>query len=70
MHEHGCLHFHIYNKNLYKTEQKKLIVPFENKKLTIICQKQASRKYIGSIQIVAHLKRFCLTYHLLKSDQK
>jgi hypothetical protein len=24
MHEHGCLHFHIQNKNLYKTEQKKV----------------------------------------------
>jgi hypothetical protein len=23
MHEHGCLDFHIQNKNLYKTEQKK-----------------------------------------------
>jgi hypothetical protein len=23
MHEHGCLHFHIQNENLYKTEQKK-----------------------------------------------
>jgi hypothetical protein len=62
MHEHGCLHFHIQNKNLYKTEQKKLIVQFEKKKLTIICQKQNSRT-IGSIQIVAHLKRFCLTHH-------
>jgi hypothetical protein len=31
MHEHGCLHFHIQNKNLYKTEQKKLIVQFEKK---------------------------------------
>jgi hypothetical protein len=26
--------------------------------------------YIGSIQIVAHLKRFCLTHHLLKSYEK
>jgi hypothetical protein len=70
MHEHGCLHFHIQNKNLYKTEQKKLIVQFEKKKkLTIICQKQNSRT-IGSIQIVAHLKRFCLTHHLLKSYEK
>jgi hypothetical protein len=33
MHEHGCLHFHIQNNNLYKTEQKKLIVPFEKKKV-------------------------------------
>jgi hypothetical protein len=24
MHEHGCLDFHIQNKNLYKTEQKKV----------------------------------------------
>jgi hypothetical protein len=24
MHEHGCLHFRIQNKNLYKTEQKKV----------------------------------------------
>jgi hypothetical protein len=69
MHEHGCLHFHIQNKNLYKTEQKKLIVQFKKKKLTIICQKQNSRT-IGSIQIVAHLKRFCLTHHLLKSYEK
>jgi hypothetical protein len=57
-------------KNLYKTEQKKLIVPFEKKKLTIICQTQNSRTNIGSIEIVAHLKRFCLTYHLLKSNKK
>jgi hypothetical protein len=70
MHEHGCLHFHIVNKNLYKTEQKKLIVQFENKMLTIICQKQKSRTNIGSIQIVAHLKRFCLAYQLLKSYEK
>jgi hypothetical protein len=70
MHEHGCLHFHIKNKNLHKTEQKKVIVPFEKKKLTIICQKQNSRTNIGSIQIVTHLKRLCLTYHLLKSDKK
>jgi hypothetical protein len=70
MHEHGCLHLHIQNKNLYKTEQKKLIVQFEKKKLTIICQKQNSRTNIGSIQIVAHLKRFCLTHHLLKSYEK
>jgi hypothetical protein len=46
------------------------MVPFEKKKLTIICQKQNSRTNIGAIQIVAHLKRFCLTYHLLKSDKK
>jgi hypothetical protein len=45
MHEHGCLHFHIQNKNLYKTEQKKLIVQFEKKNLTIICQKQLKNKY-------------------------
>jgi hypothetical protein len=32
MHEHGCLHFHIQNKNLYKTEQKKLIVQFKKKR--------------------------------------
>jgi hypothetical protein len=73
MHEHGCLHFHLQNKNLYKTEQKNLIVQFEKKKLTIICQKQNSRTNIGSIgsiQIVAHLKRFCLIYHLLKSYEK
>jgi hypothetical protein len=36
----------------------------------LICQKQNSRTNIGSIQIVAHLKRFCLTYNLLKSDKK
>jgi hypothetical protein len=73
MHEHGCLHFHLQNKNLYKTEQKNLIVQFEKKKLTIICQKQNSRTNIGSIgliQIVAHLKRYCLIYHLLKSYEK
>jgi hypothetical protein len=70
MHEHGCLYFHIQNKNLYKTEQKKLIVQFEKKKLTIICQKQNSRTNIGSIQIVAHLKRFCFIHHLLKSYKK
>jgi hypothetical protein len=51
-------------------QQKKLIVRFEKKKLTIISQKQNSRTNIGSIQIVAHLKRFCLTYHLLKLDKK
>jgi hypothetical protein len=70
MHEHGSLYFHIQNKNLYKTEQKKLIVPFEKKKLTIICQKQNSRTNIGLTQIVADLKRFCLTYRLLKWDKK
>jgi hypothetical protein len=72
MHEHGCLHFHIQNKNLYKTEQKKKLIPSAiwKKKLTIICQKQNSRTNIGSIQIVAHLKRFCLTHHLLKSYEK
>jgi hypothetical protein len=43
------------------------VVQFEKKKLTIICQKQNSRTNIGSIQIVTHLKLFCLTYHLLKS---
>jgi hypothetical protein len=31
MHEHGCLNFHIQNKNLYKTEPKKLFVQFEKK---------------------------------------
>jgi hypothetical protein len=31
MYEHGCLHFHIQYKNLYNTEQKKLIVQFEKK---------------------------------------
>jgi hypothetical protein len=67
MYEHGCLHVHIQNKNLYKTEQKKLIMLFEKIKLTIICQKQNSRTNIGLIQIVAHLKRFCLTHHLLGS---
>jgi uncharacterized protein (DUF1015 family) len=61
MSEHGCLHFHIQNKNLYKTEQNKLIVQCEKKKLSIICQKQNSRINIGLIQIVAHLKRFFLT---------
>jgi uncharacterized protein (DUF1015 family) len=70
MHEHDCLHFHIQNQNLYKTEQKKLIVQFEKKKLTIICQKQNSRTNTGLIQIVAHLERFCLRYHLLKSYEK
>jgi hypothetical protein len=69
MHEHGCLHFHIQNKNLYKTEQKKLIVQFEKKNLTIICQKQNSRTNIarsneilgwegvGNRQCCAFLKR-------------
>jgi hypothetical protein len=33
MHEHGCLYFHIQNKNLYKIEQKKLLVQFEKKSL-------------------------------------
>jgi hypothetical protein len=56
MHEHDCLHFYIQNKNLYKTEQKQLMVQFEKKNLAIICQKQNSRTNIGSIQIVAHLK--------------
>jgi hypothetical protein len=70
MHEHGCLHFQFKIKISIKLNKKKLIVPFEKKKLTIICQKQNSRTNIGSIQIVAHLKRFCLTYHLLKSDKK
>jgi hypothetical protein len=60
----------IFKIKIYKTEQKKLIVPFKKKKLTIISQKQNSRTNIGSIQIVAHLKRFCLRYHLLKSDKK
>jgi hypothetical protein len=46
------------------------MVQCEKKKLTIICQKQNSRTNIGSIQIVAHLKRFCLTHHLLKSYEK
>jgi hypothetical protein len=72
MHGHCCLYFHIKNKNPYKTEQKKVntyVVQFE-KKMTIICQKQNSRTNIGLIQIVAHLKRFCLTHHLLKSYQK
>jgi hypothetical protein len=31
MHEHDCLHFYIQNKNLYKTEQKQLMVQFEKK---------------------------------------
>jgi hypothetical protein len=70
MHEHGCLHFQFKIKISIKLNKKKLIVPFEKKKLTIICQKQNSRTNIGSIQIVAHLKRFCLTCHLLKSDKK
>jgi hypothetical protein len=47
-----------------------LIVQFEKKKLTIICQKQNSRTNIGSVQIVAHLKLICLTHHLLKSNEK
>jgi hypothetical protein len=51
-------------------QQKKLVMQFEKKKLTIICQKQNSRTNTGSIQIVAHLKRFCLTHHLLKSYEK
>jgi hypothetical protein len=60
----------IFKIKIYKTEQKKLTVTFEKKKLTIICQKQNSRTNIGSIQIVAHLKRFCLIFHLFKSDKK
>jgi hypothetical protein len=60
----------IFKIKIYQTEQKKLIVQFEKKKLTIICQKRNSRTNIGSIQIVAHLKRFCLTHHLLKSYEK
>jgi hypothetical protein len=67
MHEHGCLHFHIQNQNLYKTKQKKLIVQFEKGKLAVVCQKQNSRTNTGLIQIVAHLKRFCLRCRLLKS---
>jgi hypothetical protein len=59
----------IFKIKIYKTEQKKLIV-LKKKKLTIICQKQNSRTNIGSIQIVAHLKRFCMTHHLLKSYEK
>jgi hypothetical protein len=51
-------------------QQKKLMVQFEKKKLIIICQKQNSRTNSGLIQIVAHLKRFCLTHHLLKSYEK
>jgi hypothetical protein len=60
----------IFKIKIYKTGQKKLIVSFEKKKLTIICQKQNSRTNIVSIQIVAHLKRFCLTHHLLKLYEK
>jgi hypothetical protein len=70
MHEHGCLHVHIKNKNLYKTEPKKVTSAICKKNLTIICQKQNSRTNIGSIQIVAHLKRFCWTHHLSKSYEK
>jgi G:T-mismatch repair DNA endonuclease (very short patch repair protein) len=33
MHEHGCLHFHIQNKNLYKTEQKKVNTAIWKKKV-------------------------------------
>jgi hypothetical protein len=46
------------------------MVQFEKQKLTIICQKQNSRTNIGSIKIVAHLERFCLTHHLLNSYKK
>jgi hypothetical protein len=59
----------IFKIKIYKTERKKLIVQFEKKKLTIICQKQNSRTNIGSIQIVAHLKRFCLAHRLLKNKE-
>jgi hypothetical protein len=48
MHEHGCLDFHIQNKNLYKSEQKKVNSAIGKKKLTIICQKQKSRTNIGT----------------------
>jgi hypothetical protein len=48
MHEHGCLDFHIQNKNLYKSEQKKVNSAIWKKKLTIICQKQKSRTNIGT----------------------
>jgi hypothetical protein len=66
MHEHGCLHFHIQNENLYKTEQKKCNL---KKKVDYHLSKtELKNKY--SIQIVAHLKRFCLRHHLLKSFEK
>jgi hypothetical protein len=59
MHEHGCLDFHIQNRNLYKTEQKNHLSKTELK-----------NKYWNTIQIVAHLKRFCWTHHLSKSFEK
>jgi hypothetical protein len=49
MHEHGCLHFHIQNINLYKTEQKKSIVPFEKKKVDYPLSKTELKNNIGSI---------------------
>jgi hypothetical protein len=45
MHEHGCLHFHIQNKNLYKTGQKKLIVPFEKKVDYHVLKTKLKNKY-------------------------
>jgi hypothetical protein len=53
-------------KNLYKTEQKKLIVQFEKKKVDHLSKTELRNKY----WIVAHLKRFCLTHHLLNSYTK
>jgi hypothetical protein len=45
MHEHGCLHFHIQNKNLYKTEQKKVIVPFGKKVDHHLSKTELKNKY-------------------------
>jgi hypothetical protein len=57
----------IFKIKIYKTEQKKLIVQFEKK---IYYHLSTTELNIGSIQIVAHLKRFCLTHNLLKSYKK
>jgi hypothetical protein len=40
------------------------------KKLDYHLSETEHKTNIGSIQIVAHLKRFCLTHHLLKSYEK
>jgi hypothetical protein len=46
MHEHGCLHFHIQNKNLYKTEQKKVNSAIWKKKVDYYLSKtELKNKY-------------------------
>jgi collagenase-like PrtC family protease len=70
MHEHGCLDFHIQNKNLYKTEQKKVNSAIWKKKVDYHLSKTELKNKYWNIQIVAHLKRFCWTHHLSKSYEK